>query len=991
MILNTVKSPRIIFFNLKYGSKLLFFLACFILLLLYSSCKKEKILAPLAVIDYIHIPQIHPQFREADQYKYDLDYISALRVYNEIWHSGSLTNRDDTIYCLNQLAWLNLSMYRDSVAGRWIEKTEQYMTQYGGISAMGKGEGDYWYNKAVWGYNTGNVDSVSQYLQRALYHHRLTYSGARNTENGHLKLARDNEKAGSFYISFKPDSAYNYVMDAFDFFQNHPDDCKKYSAEALLTYAVFCRWERQYATAATIAHHARMLAYGQPYVDSMVVLRSYCIETYSASKSNPDTTTKKYLIKNKDYFLSLFGQLSSTRRFEAYPDFLFALNKAIYDTSSVHLYAKNLAMVSGANIGNGSVFFDSLYHKGLLYEKKGDNFLDSSISYYRRSLENMYKKKKMFPVNYLELAQEAIVEMYEKQENYAQAFAENRKDILFGTSYEDSRDPAIISSSALIEEKKYLYYAYGIRGSLYLSRYKHEGYTRKSDLDSSLFFLNLSDDLFFPNFISYNDETTLRYLSEVGGDRYNDAVEASYLKYETQKNPEQREQITQNVFKLLEHRKAFLLYKDLRLKNRSNYSSNERKLMVELSQQNALINELGRTKEKDKLYGALQQRDSLILALRKTIPGYFMESTNISDMHNIVSGLSAQKASLLHYCITDDNLYILLINSANRGLYRVNIPAEKLDLQCNNLTKIICDYPRIKNKTMPGKTDSLKNHIKSLESTSLELYETLISPVISSIPAHFNKLIISPDSRLNYFPFDALLMAPIKNADANFKGAPFLLTRFSISLTPAWKIYTFKDKPDCIDVTRDMRVLAMTYGKDSTAFYKQLKFVSPFFKDSTIGIGADCNKHFFEEYAPDNDVIYLSIHAKAGQDTSDNLLIFRDSLKGRRIPAITLKAKLTILSACETSLGKTHQSEGTFSIARSFLQAGSQSVVSTLWKISTVGSADLFNRFWMEELGGSNSVENSLFNAKKSFLTSPPGEDADYYHPYYWSGFVCYR
>ena len=105
------------------------------------------------------------------------------------------------------------------------------------------------------------------------------------------------------------------------------------------------------------------------------------------------------------------------------------------------------------------------------------------------------------------------------------------------------------------------------------------------------------------------------------------------------------------------------------------------------------------------------------------------------------------------------------------------------------------------------------------------------------------------------------------------------------------------------------------------------------------------------------------------------------SLKAVDISGLNLNAQLVVLSACETSLGQLVRGEGYLGLTRAFLEAGTENVVSTLWKVEDKTTAELMKLFYQGLMQGL-TVPNALKKAQNTIRLSKGKAD-----PYYWAGF----
>jgi len=98
-------------------------------------------------------------------------------------------------------------------------------------------------------------------------------------------------------------------------------------------------------------------------------------------------------------------------------------------------------------------------------------------------------------------------------------------------------------------------------------------------------------------------------------------------------------------------------------------------------------------------------------------------------------------------------------------------------------------------------------------------------------------------------------------------------------------------------------------------------------------------------------------------------------------------ARLVVLSACETGLGREERGEGVTGFTRGVMYAGSPAVVVSLWKVDDEQTRFLMTEFYDRMIGKGVSPSAALRQAKLALLDSGDGLTA---HPFSWAPFVLY-
>ncbi|WP_281989391.1 CHAT domain-containing protein [Aquimarina aggregata] len=330
--------------------------------------------------------------------------------------------------------------------------------------------------------------------------------------------------------------------------------------------------------------------------------------------------------------------------------------------------------------------------------------------------------------------------------------------------------------------------------------------------------------------------------------------------------------------------------------------------------------------------------------------------------------------------IKEDNIVLIEYFYGNQNIYQFKIHHNHFEVSkienSQNFKKTIRSYIDFFDNA-----SKIKDNIKRFTKNSYEVLTAL------KIPTNTDKLIIIPDSFLNFIPFETLLTRPVDTYI--FQDMPFLLTSTEVSYEISAKKYIRSTTKH--NTNNSILGVFPVFEKTEIALPNSVyesESIQQYFKGDFLQNEQATYKNFLKK-AEQHNIIHLSTHATPGSFLVPAAIKFRNQdIFVNQLYSSSLSAELVVLSACETGIGKLSKGEGPISISRGFQYAGIENVLFSLWKVNDKTTAQLMNSFY-KNLNNSNLKAKSLHQAKLEYLNQKNLSNIQK-SPYYWAAFVYY-
>lgn len=286
---------------------------------------------------------------------------------------------------------------------------------------------------------------------------------------------------------------------------------------------------------------------------------------------------------------------------------------------------------------------------------------------------------------------------------------------------------------------------------------------------------------------------------------------------------------------------------------------------------------------------------------------------------------------ILEYYLTEDRLLCWAVMKDRLYLKTINIQKSKIIEMVTFFRRQIGNY-------------------LSAETESRLLYDCLIKSIEKYLDS-VNHIVVIPHGPLHYVPFSGLLD----------KDEIFLIEKVSISYAPSSTVlgYCLNKKRSYSRLQGNRTVLAFSNpdlknDKSDLPFAeKEVVSLKRAYNNIKVFNGAEATENAVRNSIADHYIIHFACHATYDPVAPlfSSLLLAPEKENNGRLEAheifgLKLKCDLVTLSGCKTGMAKISSGDEMIGLARSFIYAGTPSIITSLWSIDDLATAVLIKRFY---------------------------------------------
>jgi len=676
----------------------------------------------------------------------------------------------------------------------------------------------------------------------------------------------------------------------------------------------------------------------------------------------------KYYYQLADETIQLKGDMASLARLLRER----ALHEMIVNNDSLFRYQMRRLESLPAHFANSStVSTDRLY--GFYHFLRGN--VRASVDAYERTLAHFSKQRLPDIVQTAE-AYWVLAYHYRQLKEYEKAERNIFASIVYFSPYKNSQFSWDLVTSPDVAYRGFNFANYQQLAEIELHRYRDTGDLQ--GLTRSFEIYQMIDSLMFQQIRAVEEDALLMFL-RIGRWVYAGGIEASYHLYRSKGDSV----FLNQAHLFMERSKGLITYQDLLARNQDYFSDVPEEFRTRELQLKARIAAMKRTYSYDsrEMIELLREADDYYSQMQEKYPMYYdaKYQVNSESYGHYAAMADARQATFVQYFEAND--YVYTVSYGGEGKFdRVEKDApysEALELMGEQLSAA----PNRKNA---------EARQRFMEASAL-LFEKLIKP-LGEVQ---NSLLIIPDGALSYLPFEVL----VNGTAESYRDAPYLIRTCDINYSPSLQIYALNKSKEN---RQTKEIVAYSFTKSLGVLHalpgtrREAAILGKVFSGGNVTLRSNeevTKEKLMEDLVSMGDIVHIGLHASSSvtNKLENKIACFssagteEDAVYGYEIAPLTIRAHTVVLTACQSAFGPVVVGEGTYSLARAFKQAGVGNVVASLWNLSDGTTATLVESFY-EGLKDERSAAESLSIAKRIYLKEADELTA---HPHFWSGLIC--
>jgi CHAT domain-containing protein len=343
-----------------------------------------------------------------------------------------------------------------------------------------------------------------------------------------------------------------------------------------------------------------------------------------------------------------------------------------------------------------------------------------------------------------------------------------------------------------------------------------------------------------------------------------------------------------------------------------------------------------------------------------------------------------ERAQIVQYGVLDDKVLIWVISNKNFSVVESNISLKDL-----------------KEKTL-AYCKAVVNDKEERVEESQELYDFLIAPVESLLDST-RQICIVADKVLNYLPFNTLVSR---------HSGRYMISDYTLSFSPSSSVFVLcsEDAARKSELTGGERLLSVGNPRiDSERFpafrdlpsaTKEANEIAAYYDSSRVLVEENAKAETVRREMEKSDVVHLASHYLVDERSPmrSKLLLARERgstghldeqdgvLQAAEIyQQKPLRARLVVLSACQTAIEGYYNGEGAVGMSRTFIAAHIPLVVASLWPVDSDSTKELMISFHRYRKRGDPITARALRQAQLDMIG---GSEQLYAKPKYWASFI---